>query len=215
MELMVSMAVILLLVAILVPVLVTVRERADQIESANRLRQCHLAHNLLAVEGGNRVTFMRGGGSFDPSQSWSRQLYNRGYVTDPRIFFMPGKEYGGAGRDIGSAWHWDTYGFNSSLEDGYANWWIDGIPGKMEINYTKVENPNKHILLAETRRFDNPERGYMTISKDSMFVGGIKLDKDGFSRIVYLSGAVSRISKEQLSELGFSHGVGPDGPTSF
>ncbi len=140
-EALVSVAVIGTLMLICIPLLSQIRQSQSQTECLTRLRACGQAVLLHANDRTGAVESTIGGTI--ANGFWANLLFQRGYLTDKRVFRCPTGQASIALTNV--AWMWRTYGLNMQ-ETPFAV--INGSNFRLYVR--RAERPSEYPLLMDS-----------------------------------------------------------------
>ncbi|MFA6287563.1 MAG: type II secretion system protein [Opitutaceae bacterium] len=238
-ELLAVIAIIGVLIAILIPVLGSIRESARATEDGSRLRACYGALSVFAAEHKGRMKSTAqwvtpstgawqadsgGGGVFMTWSNWlaGQDSSNTGtmvrgltvYATDWNIFISPSvlpASYRPNGASPVPIYR--TFGmFLGGTVAGFSS--ADWIQGGEHI-LSLVPMPARIPLLADTVTNDQggviSGWGYYGFRPAGLYENsGIHLRYDDRANVVFYDGHTARLDRRQLADLGFTQAVDKD-----
>lgn len=230
-ELMVSLAVILLLVAITIPAINGVRSRMHNATNISNLRQSGNYLLMDATLNGNVLEIKSGGGSGGGDRLWpvivtemitpgmhASITTNKTRTPSLDILYSP-KFFPFRHSPEEATWTWSTYGvFAIALGDYASRVRVD--VGETNYNRYQVnllaaghELANYPLLMDSIMLSQNPPAQRMAITSFTATASGtcVHMRNNGLAHAVFLDGSVRELDKVALRNIGFNSAVSEQG----
>lgn len=191
-------AVVAILIALVFPVVNSLRKRADNVRCLSNLRTCGGAMRTFLADNGNRLQCFYSG-QFGEDTIWGRMLHERGYM-DKRATRCP---VGATTFDLeGSIWYWQTFGIHMPNPPGAIPLTTNGagVTARLfSLNLMAIEKPASFILFADSTDMTLPRRQTFRMGRTSN--SGIHLRHDNSANVCFLDGHVEAMDRGRLERL--------------
>ena len=213
-EILVVVAIMALLAVLLLPVMTSAKDAAQDVKSLNNLRQIGGALATFIGENNGYImprAYAAGGAPSGQDRFWTATLYNRGYLTEKRSFYDPrfapyGPEKSASNKRIENGTP-ETYGMRDWVKAGEI---IGSLTVRMAKPVVAVENPSDFFIVADSYWMAWGTQGY-GISPGENSDNRIRLDKKGMAGTLFLDGHVEKKPGEYFRALDETQGDYSDG----
>lgn len=207
-ELLTVIAIIGILAAILIPVVGSVRDRANAAKCLSNHRQTGTAFLMYLNDNDYRSALARGGTAAG-QHLWPRMLEEEGYTDAREIFFCPSIPFSNETDnpyDYG-AWAWRV-GIGLNLFDN-DHGQVESMRGytTLVMNYNLVETPSRYLLFGDSADGQRLQR-FRILSRSDNSNGAIHLRHGNQANAFFLDGHVEAADPKRLGELGMLSGKG-------
>lgn len=201
-EIVVSISVLVLLLAISVPFLIRARSEGENIRCLANLRVASAAvHSMASDNGGLFKTWARGNSSTGTGV-WGWNLLRLNYIESREVLRCPsGESTFSLDND---AWYHNTYGVNMLMPDGTSDS-ARGNSQDYELNLFQVMDPSRHIFLV-----DSAERAFMPGKPGARsqrfranmdrLTDGIQLRHSNRANVIFLDGHIESLTRERAQD---------------
>lgn len=198
-EIVVSLAVLSLLLALAIPSLIRMFHEGENIRCLANLRVASAAvHSMTSDNGGLFKTWARGNSSTGVGV-WGWNLLRLDYIDSREVLRCPSGEATFALDN--DAWYHNTYGVNMLMPDGTPDS-ARGNSQDYELNFFHVTDPSRHIFLVDSaeRAFmpDKPGvRSQRFRANMDRLTDGIQLRHLKRANVVFLDGHIESLDRER------------------
>jgi len=211
-ELMIVVAILVALAALAIPAIQHLRVVSREIQCAQRLRAVGTAFLLYAGEQTDRkpagMLYSFLGGSVPGEDTWTNQLFLRGYLMDKNSFRCPAVT---PNTPITAAnWYYESYGFNMVTQPNVSigqNFYRDNYSGGVfYLPVSKVQEPGRLIVLADSRSATLSNNGheiqrYRILKDGNNKSDAISLRHRNKANLFFLDGHVESADMERIRDL--------------
>ncbi len=206
-ELVITIGLLALLAALVIPVAGSMRERSNTQQCANRLRQSGLLIQAYMADSNNVLRIYYGGDH--AADLWTRKLVNKGYITKPeggKVFRCPtGKTNPAKPTNEsmgGEGWLYECYGIVAMDESAMA--WSDRaspFTRWVTLYLSKVKTPAAFPLMADSATFSTGRQfhriGHKLNNGDSSFA----LRHQETANVFFLDGHMDAVDLAKAKDL--------------
>ncbi len=215
-ELLISIGLIAVLAALLIPAMTSLRSRSQQSRCTGHLRALATALRLSSTEGTSLSPHKRPntiysflGGSVPGEDTWSALLFRAGYIENKKIFRCPAVVASTAFE--AANWYYEVYGLNLITQPGITigeNVSSGGYSGGVyTLPISRVSEPSRLILLTDSRAAalsaagQEVQRFRLLQGTASAKADGISLRHGGRANVAFLDGHIEPLTRKDLLAL--------------
>lgn len=209
-ELLVVIAIIAILASMLLPALNKARQRAVDVKCKANLKQLYLSVVLYSDENENFIPCPY---TASVNKTWSRRLWDGGYLKETDVIFCPGWKpqtarnnmgYFDTGRTYGMNWSWPMnyyVDFHFLIHDPWKR--IGGSYNRKSLSTFPMLSDSAHVSTALVPNYQEYWFGYPGSTVTSTHRAMVHLRHEKRSNVLCFDGNVASYNRTDLLKLGF------------